>query len=159
MQLKFDYDKKKVLQALRYHFIWQPEMRILLVVILAFDAATAILYFTGKIRPEPFLLGSCIWLLFIISFWYIMPGSIYKKNATFQDVFTIIFKGDGVVLRGTNAYAEWDWDGFSKFTESPNFLHLYFSSKSFFLVPKDNMTDEFKFDLRLLLSEKIKSTK
>jgi hypothetical protein len=159
MQLQFSYDKKKVLQALRYHFIWQPEMRILLVVILAFDAATAILYFIGKIRPEPFLLGSCIWLLFIISFWYIMPASIYRKNTTFKDTFTIIFRGDKVLLESTKGFAEWGWDEFVKYSESPNFYHLYFSSKSFFLIPKDNMKDEFKFELRLLLGEKIPNTK
>ena len=29
MRISFSYDKKKVLQALRYHFIWQPEIRVI----------------------------------------------------------------------------------------------------------------------------------
>lgn len=89
MQLSFTYDKKKVLQALRYHFIWQPEIRILLILVIVFDIATAVLYMMGKIRPEPFLLGSFIWLLFIIAFWFILPTSIYKKAETFKDKLSI----------------------------------------------------------------------
>ena len=159
MQVHFVYEKKKVLQALRYHFIWQPEMRILLSLILVFDAVTAVLYFIGKIRPEPFLLGSCIWLLFIISFWYIMPGVIFRKNDTFKDKFTMDFNDGFVYLENTKGYVKWNWQQFTKFAESPNFFHLYFSPKSFFLIPKGNMSDEFKFDLRLLLNDKIKTGK
>jgi hypothetical protein len=136
-------------------------MRMLLVVILAFDAATAILYFIGKIRPQPFLLGSCIWLLFLVSFWYIMPNTAYKRGeSTFKDSFLIIFKPDFIFLENRRGGSvEWNWGDFIKFAESPNFFHLYFSQKSFFLVPKDNMNDAFKFELRVLLSDKIKSTK
>ncbi len=159
MQLRFSYDKKKVLQALRYHFVWQPEMRILLVVILCFDAATAVLYFIGKIRPEPFLLGSCIWLLFIVSVWYILPNSIYKRALTFQDTFHMIFKDEYIILENARGAVNWNWQQFTKFTESPNFFHLYFSPKSFFLVPKDNMSDEFKYELRILLNNKIMTEK
>jgi hypothetical protein len=159
MQVNFVYDKKKVMQALRYHFIWQPEMRILLSLILVFDVVTAVLYFIGKIRPEPFLLGSCIWLLFIISFWYIMPGTIYRKNDTFKDKFSMDFNDGFVYLENSKGYVKWNWHQFTKFAESPNFFHLYFSAKSFFIVPKDNMSDEFKFDLRLLLNDKIKPAK
>ena len=65
MQLHFEYDKKKVLQALRYHFVWQSEIRILLILVIVFDIVSAILYMIGKVRPEPFLLGSFIWLLYI----------------------------------------------------------------------------------------------
>ena len=135
MQVNFVYDKKKVMQALRYHFIWQPEMRILLSLILVFDVVTAVLYFIGKIRPEPYLLGSCIWLLFIISFWYIMPGTIYRKNNTFQDRFVMDFTDASVYLENSKGYVTWNWKQFTKFAESPNFFHLYFSAKSFFLVP------------------------
>ncbi len=79
MRFKFTYNKKKVLQALRYHFIWQPEIRILLILIIVFDITSAILYIIGKIHPEPFLLGSFIWLISIVSFWFILPNTIYKS--------------------------------------------------------------------------------
>ena len=86
-----------------------------------------------------------------------MPNSVYKREErTFNDTFLITFKSDGVLLENARGQVKWGWADFAKFSESPNFFHLYLSSKSFFLVPKDNMVDEFKFDLRLLLSDKIK---
>ncbi|QEC68087.1 YcxB family protein [Panacibacter ginsenosidivorans] len=159
MQLRFTYNKKKVLQALRYHFIWQPEIRILLIVVIIFDIISAVLYMIGKVRPEPFLLGSFIWLVFIISFWFMLPNNIYKKSATFQDNFLIDFGNSAVTLQNERGHMQWQWGQFTKFIESPHFFHLYFSAKSFFLVPKDNMDDDFRHNLRGLLNEKIQQNK
>lgn len=159
MQVSFSYDKGKVLQALRYHFIWQPEIRILFIVVIVFDIVSAVLYTIGKIRPEPFLLGSFIWLIFIVSFWFLLPNNIYKKSATFRDQFIIDFSNSNVTIHNERGYMEWQWTQFVKFFESPNFFHLYFSAKSFFLVPKDNMDDDFRHDLRVLLKEKIATDK
>jgi len=86
-----------------------------------------------------------------------MPATIYRKNDTFKDKFVIDFTNSGVHLENSRGQAEWEWTRFTKFAESPHFFHLYFSAKSFFIVPKDNMSDPFKFDLRVLLNEKIKS--
>jgi len=159
MQVSFTYNKKKVFQALRYHFLWQPEMRILLSLIIVFDIVTAVLFFMGKIRPEPFLLGSFIWILSLVLFWYVMPATIYRKNDTFRDSFNIDFTSAGVHLENSRGQAQWQWNRFVKFAESPHFFHLYFSPKSFFIVPKDNMSDEFRFDLRVMLNDYIKSGK
>lgn len=159
MQLSFTYDKKKVLQALRYHFIWQPEIRILLILVIVFDIATAVLYMMGKIRPEPFLLGSFIWLLFIIAFWFILPTSIYKKAETFKDKLSIDVGDRVITLTNQNGYVEWGWEQFTRFFESPHFFHLYFSPKSFFLLPKDNMSDDFRFNFRNMLKEKVTAGK
>ena len=155
--MSFTYDKKKVLQALRYHFIWQKEIRIFLIIIIVFDIMTAILYLIGKIHPEPFLLGSTIWLLFIVSFWFILPNSIYRKSETFKDSFVVDFGRNIITLENKRGYVEWEWKQFVKFFESPNFFHFYFSAKSFFLLPKDNMNDDFRHDLRVLIHEKIDS--
>lgn len=144
---------------MRYHFLWQPEMRILLSLIIVFDVVTAILYFIGKIRPEPFLLGSFIWILSLILFWYVMPATIYRKNDTFKDHFIMDFTPVDIYLENSRGSTRWDWSRFTKFAESPHFFHLYFSAKSFFIVPKDNMTDTFKFDLRVLMNEKINGGK
>ena len=159
MQIHFSYDKKKVLQALRYHFIWQVEIRVLFIMVIVFDIISAVLYMIGKVRPEPFLLGSLIWLVFIVSFWYVLPNNIYKKNVTFQDSFIIDFDNSAVTLQNQKGYMQWEWDRFVKFFESPHFFHLYFSAKSFFLVPKDNMDDDFRHKLRGMLKEKIQQSK
>ncbi len=140
---------------MRYHFIWQPEIRILLILVIVFDIASAILYLTGKIRPEPFLLGSFIWLVFIISFWYILPNNIYKKSETFKNNFIADFGDRIITLQNEKGFVEWEWEKFVKFFESPYFFHIYFSAKSFFLLPKDGMSDDFRHNLRVLLNEKI----
>ena len=55
--------------------------------------------------------------------------------------------------RGTHA---WQWSNFSSFVESPYFFHLYFNSRSFFLVPKDAFKGILELqETRQLLREKI----
>lgn len=156
MRLSFTYDKRKVMQALRYHFVWQPEIRVLLITIVVFDIISAILYYMNKIRPEPFVLGSAIWFFFLISFWFILPYSIYKKSSTFKESFKITLMDGYVMLQNPNGQVEWSWSQFTKFLESPDFFHLYFSAKSFFLIPKDGMSDDIKTELRLLFNSRIR---
>jgi hypothetical protein len=155
MQHSFSYEKNKVIQALRYHFIQRTEVRILIIVVNVFAIGTAILFYFKKIRPEPFLLGSVIWLGLIAAFWFFIPNSIYKKAATFKDSFTIFFREDEIILENQRGYVEWPWNKFSKYFESPHFFHLYFDSKSFFIVPKDGMGDDFRHELRAVLRNKI----
>jgi len=155
MQHSFSYEKKKVIQALRYHFVQRPEVRVLIVLVNVFAIISAVLFYMQKIRPEPFLLGSLIWLLLMATFWYFLPNSIYKKAATFQDSFIIHFDEEQVVLESERGSVEWPWNKFTRFFESPHFFHLYFDSKSFFLVPKEGMADEFRHELRAVLNSKI----
>ncbi len=155
MQHSFSYDKKKVIQALRYHFVQKPEIRVLIILVNIFAIVSAILFYIKKIRPEPFLLGSFIWIMLMASFWYFLPHSIYRRSVTFQESFIIDFREDKVRLESDRGYVLWPWNKFSRFFESPHFFHLYFDSKSFFLVPKENMGDEFKHELRGLLNRKI----
>jgi hypothetical protein len=155
MQHSFSYDKKKVIQALRYHFVQKPEIRVLIILVNVFAIVSAILFYIRKIRPEPFLLGSFIWIMLMASFWYFLPHSIYRRSVTFQESFIIDFREDEVRLESERGYVRWPWNKFSRFFESPHFFHLYFDSKSFFLVPKENMGDEFKHELRGLLNRKV----
>ena len=143
------------MQAVRYHFFWQKEIRILLIIILVFDIATALMYILGKIRPEPFLLGSFIWMMFILSIWFILPYSVYKKASAFKESYIIYFLENNVRLENARGEVEWPWEKFTKMLESPNFFHFYFSAKSFFLVPKDQMNDVLKDSVRALAREKI----
>ncbi|MEY2902510.1 MAG: hypothetical protein RLY89_1616 [Bacteroidota bacterium] len=155
MQLSFSYQKSKVIQALRYHFVQRPEVRTMLILVNVFAIAAAILFYTKKIRPEPFLLGSIVWMFLMSAFWYFLPNRIYNQSATFKDQFVIDFNDNNVLLETERGQMLWEWNKFSNFFESPNFFHLYFDSKSFFLVPKDGMGDEFRHDLRGLLNTKI----
>ena len=156
MQLSFSYQKPKVIQALRYHFVQSPEIRIMLVLVNVFAIVAAILFYTKKIRPEPFFLGSVIWMGLMASFWYFLPNNIYHKADTFKDKFIINFHDVAVVLENERGEMIWHWNKFSKYFESPHFFHLYFDAKSFFIIPKDNMGEEFTHELRGLLKAKIK---
>jgi YcxB-like protein len=159
MHFNFSYNKKKVLQALRYHFIAQKEIKILFIVVVLFDLISGVLYFAGKIRPEPFLLGAVIWFFFLISFWYLMPGLVYKRSATFRESFTIYFQPSYIALENNKGRVEWEWYRFTNYFESPYFFHLYFSAKSFFLVPKDKLSKEEATEVRRLLSNHVQGKK
>jgi hypothetical protein len=155
MQLSFSYNKKKTLQALRYHFIARPEIKWMMILVNVFAILAAGLFYSHKIRPEPFLLGTIIWLIMMIGVWYILPYSIYNKSNTFKESFTIFFSESVVKLSSDRGYVDWPWSTFVMFFESPHFFHLYFDAKSFFIIPKENMTDDFRHELSALLSAKI----
>ena len=157
MQHSFSYEKNKVIQGVRYHFVQDMAIKLLLILINVFAVVSAALFYSKKIRPEPFLLGSLLWLVMMVTFWYIMPHSIYKKAATFKDHFTILFTDMQVSLSNDRGTVNWDWQKFSKFFESPHFFHLYFDTKSFFIIPKDGMTEDMRHELRGLLNKKIGS--
>jgi hypothetical protein len=156
MQISFSYNKAKVIQALRYHFVQRPEIRLMLVLVNVFAIIAAILFYSKKIRPEPFLLGSLVWMFLMAAFWYFLPNSIYKKSATFQDQFIMNLNETAVVIETERGEVVWDWRKFTNFFESPHFFHLYFNTKSFFLVPKENISTELQHELRGLLNRNIK---
>lgn len=126
-----------------------------MIVVNVFAIVSAILFYLKKIRPEPFLLGSVIWLLLMVSVWYIMPYIIYKKNKVFKDSFIIYFNDNNIILENERGQLEWKWQQFYSSLETPNFFHLYFSPTSFFIVPKQGMDDDFKSDVRKMLHERI----
>ena len=69
----------------------------------------------------------------------------------------MIFNDYGIRLENDRGYTEWSWDKFSNYFESPNFIHLYFNSRSFFLVPKEAINEEgIMSEIRFVLSQKIK---
>ncbi len=155
MQFSFAYEKKKVIQALRYHFISRREIKVMMILVNVFAITAAILFYTQKIRPEPFLLGSLIWIAMMSGVWYILPYSIYKRASTFKEKFIIQFNDENIQLDNERGYVIWEWDQFDRYFESPYFFHLYFNAKTFFLIPKENMGEAFLHELRALLQKKI----
>lgn len=158
MTIYFGYDKNKVLQALRYHFISRPEIRIMLIMVNVFALASIILYAIGKITPTAFFVGSFLWVVLMISFWFILPGAVYRRAVTFKHNFSMSFDQEGFTLGHEGGGSKnWQWAALKNYVESPHFFHLYFDSRSFFLVPKDGCkdTDEV-YDLRQLIKSKVK---
>jgi len=137
MVIHFAYDKKQVMNALRYHFISRPEIKWLLIVVNIFTILSAVLFYMHKIQPLSFLLFSILWFVLLFTFWIGLPLSIYKRARTFQDQFSMDLNETEVVLQTERGHQSWAWSDFSTFLETPYFFHLYFNSRSFFLVPKD----------------------
>jgi len=54
MQFSFSYQKPKVIQALRYHFVQSPEIRVMLILVNVFAILAALLFYTKKSAAEPF---------------------------------------------------------------------------------------------------------
>ena len=157
MTIQFNYDKKQVLQALRYHFINRIEIRTMIIVVNVFALSSAALFYFQKITPLAFLVGSFLWFALMITFWFVLPGAVYKRAETFRDHFSMSFKNDHFTLGNERGERSWQWTEVSKYVESPNFFHLYFDSRSFFLVPKYAFanTDEV-YELRQILKQNIK---
>lgn len=157
MTIHFSYEKSKVLQALRYHFISRPEIRIMLILVNVFAILSITLYALKKITPVAFLLGSFLWIVLMISFWFILPWLVYRKAVTFQHKFSMKFEEDGFMLSHDKGSKSWQWTALKNYLESPHFFHLYFDSRSFFLVPKSGCKDSDEvFELRKLIKSKVK---
>ena len=160
MQILFSYDKKLVIQALRYHFISRFEVRILMILVNVFAIFAAALFYFHKVSPIAFLLSSVLWIAIIVAFWFLLPNTVYKKASTFKDTFKITFGEYRVRVENERGLTEWNWEKFSSYIESPHFIHLYFDTKSFFLVPKAAIEKEGLLDdVRRLLREKIQPKK
>ena len=160
MTIHFGYEKPQVLQALRYHFISRYEIRVMLIMVNVFALASITLYAFGKITPMAFFVGSSLWIVLMISFWFILPGMVYRRAITFKHSFSMSFEEDGFTLGHEGGGSKsWPWKALKNFIESPHFFHLYFDSRSFFLVPKAGCKDRDEvFELRKLLKEKVKKS-
>ena len=157
MTIQFSYDKKQVIQALRYHFLSKREIRLMIILVNVFALASAALFYFKKILPFAFLMGSVLWFFLMISFWFLLPGMVYRRATTFKDHFIMNFEDETFSVGNERVKRSWPWDALSTFIETPNFFHLYFDSKSFFLVPKNSFANSDEvYQLRHLLLEKVK---
>ncbi len=141
MTVQFGYNKKQVLDGLRGHFFSRPEIKTLAVIVNVFAILSAILFYFKKIQALPFLIFSVLWFLLWLSIRRFLPLSIYKRSATFQDTFILSLEDRGVLLETERGSQLWQWKDFSGFKETLYFFHLYFDSRSFFMIPKDSFKD------------------
>jgi hypothetical protein len=157
VRIRFSYDKKQVLQALRFHFLSRPEIRIMVIVVNVFALLSAVLFYFHRILPFALLVGSFLWFAMMISVWFILPAVIFNRNATFRDHFIMDFHSEGFSIGNERGSTNWRWPSLSKTMETPQFFYLYFTPQSFFLVPKDAFESfEQRSALREMLSEKVR---
>jgi hypothetical protein len=156
MTVQFGYNKKQVLDGLRGHFFGRVEIRILSIVINVFAILSAILFYFKRIQPLAFLIFSLLWFFLWISVRRLLPLSIYKRSATFRDTFILSLDGQGIVLETKKGSQHWAWENFSDFKETAYFFHLYFNTRSFFMIPKDSFKDITEIQAaRQLMKDKI----
>ena len=155
MTVHFEYNKQQVLQALRYHFLSRKEIRLMIILVNVFALVSAALFYTKKILPNAFLVGSFLWFVLMITFWFILPGMVYRRAATFKDHFTMNFEDSGFSLGNERGSRSWSWEKIKRLLETPHFFHLYFDTTSFFLVPKAAFSDEERTEFRALLKTKV----
>ncbi|MFN5423306.1 MAG: YcxB family protein [bacterium] len=156
MKLEVTYNKGKVLQALRYHFISRREIKLMMILVNVFALVAAILYGFKLISPLPFLMSSVLWIAMMGAFWIWLPALIYRKSKTFKDQFTVSIDENHFSITTLNAQKTWAWREFSSYYETPGFFHLYFDSKTFFLIPKDAFSEEEMLDeARKIFRERI----
>lgn len=152
----FSYDKAKVIQALRYHFISRREIKILMILVNVFALLSAGLFFFKKISPLAFLISSALWFSMMLLFWFLLPLVIYKRAQTFRDSFKVSLDHTEFGIENERGSRSWSWTEFSTWMESPHFYHLYFNSRSFFIIPKDAFEGDAVHEARNVLREKIK---
>lgn len=156
MTIHFGYEKKLVMQALRYHFISRREIKLMIILVNVFAIASIILFFAKLVQPVAFLMGSFLWITLMVSFWFILPMLVYKKAVTFQHEFSMDFEEDSFSLRHEKGGKTWAWSALKNYLETPHFFHLYFDSRSFFLVPKSGCKDSDEVhELRTLIKSKV----
>ena len=157
MTISFSYDKNQVLQALRYHFLSKKEIRLMIILVNVFALVSAILFYAREIDAMAFLVGSSLWFCLMISFWFFLPGMVYRRAATFKDHFTMSFEEETFSVGNERGSRAWSWKELSNFIETPHFFHLYFDKNSFFLVPKNAYENSDKvYEMRQLLKAKVK---
>lgn len=155
MHFSFTFQKNKVIQGLRYHFISRPEIKILLIVINVFAVISAILFYLKKVQPLPFLISAFLWMILMIVIWMVLPRYIYSKSAIFKQEIDLNVNQSGINIEIEGKRGEWPWTSFASYFESPNFYHLYFTSRSFFLIPKEAVPANEVGDFKRLVAENI----
>lgn len=152
----FEYNKAKVIQALRYHFISRKEIKIMMILVNVFALLSASLFFMRKITPVAFLLSSFLWFLMMILFWFLLPRIIYKKSTSFKEKYRIKFDERALTIESERGSKSFNWQDFFSWMESPHFFHVYFNTTSFFLIPKEAFEAESEQEVRSYFKEKIK---
>jgi hypothetical protein len=157
MKINVAYRKPQVMQALRYHFISRQEIKIMMILVNVFALLAAVLFFMKKISPLPFLMSSVLWISMMSAFWMWLPWLIYRRSHTFRDRFKVVMEENHFHIDTENGRKSWAWRELSNYFETPGFFHLYFDSRSFFLLPKDGFaTSEDMQEARQILSRHLR---
>ena len=80
---------------------------------------------------------------------------IYRKASTFKDRFKAILSNGELRIENERGGRSWPWGEFGTWMESPHFFHLYFNSRSFFIIPKEAFEGDELHEARKIFKAKI----
>ncbi len=118
----------------------------MMILVNVFALLSGGLYAFKLLKPLPFLMSSVLWISMMVAYWIWLPMLIYRKSKTFQDCFDVTISSQHFFIETASGTKSWAWREFSSYYETPAFFHLYFDSKSFFLVPKDAFAGQDQLD-------------
>jgi hypothetical protein len=155
MTISYSYEKLKVLQALRYHFINKKDIKILIIAVNVLALISGLLLFFKAILPPVFLITSLLWIILMLTFWILMPRLIYSRTRAFKDNFITNITDTEIVLQQEQGSRTWKLDQFVNWFESPHFFHLYVGDNAFFIIPKDAFNAEQLQEARTIFNTNI----
>lgn len=127
----------------------------MMILVNVYAILSATLFYFKIISPLAFLLSSALWFILMILFWFLLPTLVYKKARVFKDRLRAILTDRYFEIENEKGSRNWEWAAFSNWIESPHFFHLYFTSRSFFIIPKEAFEGDDVHAARRIFGEKI----
>jgi hypothetical protein len=152
MQITFHYDKKAVINGLRFHFLNRTETKVIRVLFVLLFIIAIWGYLKNVLPYAVVVIVFVLIVLLSIVLWLILPNTIYRKAKTFHEHAIVLEYDEEGLSIGTHAGArQLPWQSFSRVIETDYFFYLYRSNNAFFLIPADAFTPEERNDFRELL--------
>lgn len=156
MQVKFHYDKKAVINALRFHFLNRVETKAIRILFVIFFLLAIFGYLKGMVPYAVVVLVFLVIVLLTIVLWFILPNTIYKKARTFHEPsLELDFSEEGMSIRTQMGGRQLPWQSFSRVLETGYFFYLYQNKNAFFLIPADAFSNAERTEFRELLQRHI----
>lgn len=130
----------------------------MMILVNVYAIVSAALFYMKIIKPLAFLLGSALWFILMILFWFLLPRLVYGKASIFKDRLRVSLNDKDFEIENNKGSRSWEWSSFSSWIESPYFFHLYFNPKSFFIIPKDAFEGDDEHEARRIFTAKIRKS-
>lgn len=128
----------------------------MMILVNVYAIISAILFYAKVISPLAFLMSSALWFILMLLFWFLLPRIIYRKAPVFKGRLRTTLAANFFVIENDKGSRSWEWKEFNTWIESPHFFHLYFNSRSFFIIPKEAFDGDDEHEARKILSQKIR---
>jgi hypothetical protein len=158
MRVKFHYDKKAVIGALRFHFLNRMETKVIRVLFIIFFLLAIFGYLKAIVPYAVVVLVFLVIVALTVVLWKILPATIYKKARTFHEPsIELDISEEGMSITTQQGGRQLAWQNFNRVLETGYFFYLYQSKNAFFLIPADAFGDSERSEFRALLQRHVGS--